>query len=87
MRNEILWIAFCTTLAFWLGCAGHSGEQNYKVLDDDRPMLQPDRPTGGPGGANNLPGQPAPLPILRPFPPRRPTQLTRHGDAARPSPR
>ena len=49
MRRKILWITFGTTMAFWFGCAGSGGDQNYKVLDEDRPMLQPERSTGGPG--------------------------------------
>jgi hypothetical protein len=53
MRRKILWITFGTTMAFWFGCAGGRGggdDQNYKVLEEDRPMLQPERGTGGNGG-------------------------------------
>lgn len=55
MREKILWIAFGTTMAFWLGCAGRGGEQNYKVLEEDRPILQPDRPSGAPMSRATIP--------------------------------
>ncbi len=53
--NKIIWIAAWTTLAYWLGgavgCAGPAGgdDQNYRVLDEDTPILQespPNKPAG-----------------------------------------
>jgi len=49
MRRKILWITFGMTMAFWFGCAGRGEDQNYKVLDEDAPSLQPDSNNYRPG--------------------------------------
>jgi hypothetical protein len=40
-------------MAFWLGCAGSGGEKNYKELEGgpQQPVMQPERPIGGPNPA------------------------------------
>lgn len=53
MRRKILWITFGMTMAFWLGCAGKDGEQNYKELENGprEPVSPPERSIGGPNPA------------------------------------
>jgi hypothetical protein len=50
MSSKVAWIAFFVTLVFWLGqaggCASNGDEQNYKLLEEDRPMFNTE-PGGG----------------------------------------
>ncbi len=54
MRRKIVWITLGMTMAFWFGCAGQGGEQNYKELENGprEPVMQPERSIGGPNPAD-----------------------------------
>jgi hypothetical protein len=62
MRRKILWITFGMTMAFWFGCASRGEDQNYKVLEEDAPMLEPDRNNPRPGMSAAPATTPAPSP-------------------------
>jgi hypothetical protein len=53
MPSKIIWLAMLFTLVYWLGsaggCASKGDNQNYEILNDDRPMFDTRHDTDKPG--------------------------------------
>lgn len=47
MQQKILWAAVAVTATTWFGCAEHKRDQNYKILEEDRPMFETEPRTRG----------------------------------------
>ncbi|MEX0777295.1 MAG: hypothetical protein WD042_16445 [Phycisphaeraceae bacterium] len=95
MRNKIIWITFWTTISLWLGglmtgCAG-SGQrnENYKVLEEDRPMFSTEPSEGPHVGANGQGPMIEKPPVKEASPPepapQKSTQPGSANDAAQPA--
>jgi hypothetical protein len=76
MPNKIIWLAMLLTLVYWLGnaggCATQGDNQNYELLEEDRPMFDPRHDTDKPGasltpapGSPGTPGTPEAAPSLQ----------------------
>jgi len=70
MPSKIIWLAMLFTLVYWLGnaggCASQSDDQNYRLLEEDRPMFDPRHDTDKPG-ASVTPETPETAPSLQGF--------------------
>ncbi len=55
MPSKIIWLAMLFTLVYWLGsaggCASKGDNQNYEILNDDRPMFDTRHDTDKPGAS------------------------------------
>ena len=56
MRSTTQWTAALVALMMMLGCASPGDEQNYKVLDEETPLFQPESPN-----RPSLQGPPSPF--------------------------
>lgn len=57
MRQKVIWLALWVTLAFWTGCAAEN--QNYKINQEQTPLLEEGYPTQSNEGASAKPVEPA----------------------------